>query len=110
MQTYSRKVLRFIGSCLFSIIYTSRRHEINEIFPPNGHDKDGTHIDISLRILYKKTNWLPYGVFTPPSMVANIEKKNEVLIAQIEDRITAMGGSLHRNRLERLQMHVDFKL
>lgn len=105
---YSRRILRFIGSNLFSIIYPNRNREIIEIFTPNGHDKNGTHVDISLTVHSIKTNWLPYGVFTSPKIIAKVEKENEKLISLIENKIMAMGGRLHHNRLERLQMHVDF--
>jgi hypothetical protein len=107
---FTRRVLRFTGSILFSLIYPYRFKEIPEIFTSNGHDKDGTHVDISLTVNSIRTNWLPYGVFTSPKIVTKVEKENETLISLIENKIMAMGGSLHRNRLERLQMHIDFRL
>lgn len=104
----SRKILRYVGKFFFSIIYPSRLAEISEIFVPNGHDENGKHIDICLTFGSKKTNWLPYGVFTPTRVIAKVEKEHENVISLLENKILAKGGRLHDNRLERLQMHVDF--
>ncbi len=104
----SRKILRYVGKVSFSIIYPSRLNEISEIFVPNGHDKNGKHIDISIAIQNKNTNWLPFGVFTSPRVIAKVEKEYEDVISLLGNKILAKGGRLHNNRLERLQMHVDF--
>ena len=104
----TRKILRYIGKILFSIIYPNRRQEISEIFVPNGHDDNGKHVDISISIRSKNTNWLPCGVFTSPQVLAKVEQEYETVISLLENKILAKGGRLHNNRLERLQMHIDF--
>jgi hypothetical protein len=105
----SRKLLRAIGKVFFLIAYPSRLQEISEIFVPNGHDKNGRHIDISISIDSKTLKWLPYGVFTPPRLVAKVEQEYGEVISLLENMLVTNGGQFHKNSLERLQMHIDFE-
>lgn len=105
---FFRFIIRQIGKAVFLAIYPKRSVEISEIFLPNGHDLTGKHIDISLIQNNRQLRFLPFGVFTPLSVVRKLENEYLNILEKIEDKISELGGKLHYNKVERLQMHIDF--
>lgn len=104
----TRSILRLFGIIIFFFMYPRRTKEIFEIFTANGHNQNGKHVDISIMVNGEKINLLPYGVFTPLSIIKKSEDTFKTTISQIEKNLETFGGRLHKNRLERLQIHVDF--
>ena len=104
----SRTIGRFAGSKIFKLIYPARIAEVPEIFLPNGHDKDGRHVDLSIMENNRIIKLLPFGVFTPPRIIEKNAQLHADTIGLIEAKFRQVGARFHSNQLERLQMHVDF--
>jgi hypothetical protein len=104
---FARRLFRRMGIIAFSILYRHRRHEIADIFGANGHDIDGTHVDVSVLLYGRRVRLLPLGVFTP--LWLQSKRKNEVITAihEVQAALRRGGFALHRNDTERLQMHCD---
>lgn len=104
----SRGLFRAIGIRLFGALFGARRNEIADIFGANGHDVDGTHIDVSIRLDEQRLRFLPFGVFTPISLQNRLTARNETALKQVGIALTEGGFRIHRNRMESLQIHCDF--
>lgn len=107
--TALRSFSRWMGIQLFSSIYANRKSEVNDIFGANGHDLDGTHVDISIRLDGRRIRLLPLSVFTPDWLQnARINKYQETIehVFRVLDQV---GFDLHRNRTESLQIHCDLR-
>ncbi len=104
----ARTLFRRIGSCLFATLYCSRRNEIRDIFDANGHDIDGTHVDVSIRLDGRRLRFLPLGVFTP----GWLQKRNEASFYRelecVKSALRNKGFHIHQNPTESLQIHCDF--
>lgn len=107
-ETKIISVLRKIGRKIFRTAYFWRKNELDEIFSPNGHNIDGRHVDISICQNGKILNLLPLSVFTPLKVIEDKENDYKSLLLRIEKSFEKVGGTFHKNRLERLQIHVDF--
>ena len=104
---FARKGFRALGIRVFCWLYPGRRQEIGEIFGANGHDIDGTHIDISLRVNGRRQRLLPLGVFTPPFWQRRRVRRCAPALALMRLALQGEGFRLHRNATESLQMHCD---
>ncbi|MFZ6741845.1 hypothetical protein ACO0LC_01285 [Undibacterium sp. JH2W] len=105
----ARTAFRRAGICLFGLLYRHRKEEIQDIFGSNGHDLDGTHIDVSFSINGQRVRLLPLSVFTPMSWQARRIKKFDEELSMVLAALLAQGFQLHRNATESLQIHCDLK-
>jgi hypothetical protein len=104
----ARRLFRLAGISLFALLYKHRKIEILDIFGSNGHDQDGNHIDVSLRIQGRRVRLLPLSVFTPSSWQKKRMKKYQLELELVQASLVAHGFQLHQNATERLQIHCDF--
>lgn len=107
--TALRSFSRWLGIQLFSSIYANRKSEVSDIFGANGHDLDGTHVDISIRLDGRRIRLLPMSVFTPDWLQNARVKKYQATIDQVFRVLNEVGFDLHRNRTESLQIHCDLR-
>lgn len=105
----ARRVFRGLGIVAFSLLYRRRRGEIADIFGANGHDIDGTHLDVSIRWDGRRIRLLPLGVFTPPWWQRRRRRKFSPALRVVRAGLRREGFVLHRNRTERAQMHCDLR-
>jgi len=104
----ARTLFRTIGTRAFGTFFGARRDEIADIFGANGHDVDGTHIDVSIRFHERRLRFLPLGVFTPTSLQNRRSAKYEAALDHARTALTRNGFRIHANRTESLQIHCDF--
>ncbi len=104
---YARKLFRFVGVRAFGLIYPSRRNEVGEIFGSNGHNIDGTHVDISFRLKGRRARLLPFGVFTPVVCHSRRGEKTEATLAIVKAALEQGGFEIHANLTESMQIHCD---
>jgi len=104
----ARRLFRATGMRLFGALFRTRRGEIADIFGANGHDTDGTHIDVSIRLDERRLRFLPLGVFTPLRLQDRLTAKNKAVLEETRTALTEAGFRIHRNRTESLQIHCDF--
>lgn len=104
---FARKQFRALGIRAFRLIYSGRRNEIAAIFGSNGHDVDGTHIDISLRLSGRRVRLLPLGVFTPLFWQEHRVARFSTPLNQVKDALVHEGFRIHANSTESLQIHGD---
>ncbi|MGX1789359.1 hypothetical protein ACWIGM_21615 [Bosea sp. NPDC055332] len=102
-----RKLFRGLGIGVFRAMYFKRRAEISEIFGANGHDVDGTHVDVSIRINGRRLRFLRVGVFTPRPWQENAVRQHEPFVAIVKNTLRECGFHIHRNETESLQIHCD---
>ncbi|WP_206438602.1 MULTISPECIES: hypothetical protein [unclassified Bosea (in: a-proteobacteria)] len=102
-----RKLFRGLGVGLFRAMYFKRRAEIPEIFGANGHDVDGTHVDVSIRINGRRLRFLRLGVFTPRAWQENAVRQYQPFVAIVKNTLRECGFHIHRNETESLQIHCD---
>ncbi len=100
-------VCRVVASRLFRLLYPSRANQASEIFSPNGHDTDGTHVDVAVEIEGKVRKLLPLGVFSTSHQIATIVKREEALLRRIYGELNSVGFRVHVNPTEALQIHCD---
>lgn len=105
----ARMAFRALGVLAFSVLYPSRRHEIADIFGANGHDVDGTHVDVSIHLAGRRVRLLPLGVFTPLWLQRRRRGKFAPALRAVRAGLRRAGFTLHRNRTERAQMHCDLR-
>jgi hypothetical protein len=106
----SRKIFRWVGIKLFNLFYPSRKSEVTDIFSSNGHDVDGTHVDVSILINEKRVRLLPLGVFTPLFWQKYKVKKYSFIVSTVNKSLFDSGFIIHRNNTESLQIHCDLKM
>jgi hypothetical protein len=104
---FARKQFRALGIRAFRLIYSGRRNEIAAIFGSNGHDIDGTHIDISLRLYGRRVRLLPLGVFTPLLWQKHRVARFSNPLNQVKKALIHEGFRIHSNSTESLQIHCD---
>jgi hypothetical protein len=102
-----RTLFRALGMLAFAVLYRARRHEIADIFGANGHDIDGTHVDVSIHLAGRRVRLLPLGVFTPPWLQRRRRRQFAPAVRMVQMALRRAGFALHRNRTERAQMHCD---
>lgn len=106
----ARNSFRRVGIWLFGLLYPGRKDEIPDIFGSNGHDVDGTHIDISIRVHGRRIRLLPLSVFTPSAWQHRRIQKYHAALLTVQIALQEHGFQLHRNPTESLQIHCDLKL
>lgn len=102
-----RRLSRLVGVGLFRLLYPARRFEIADIFGSNGHDADGTHIDVSIAIRGRRVRLLRLGVFTPRRWQQRAVEMHRRHVGLVKDALRTGGFALHRNETESLQIHCD---
>lgn len=102
-----RRASRLLGVRLFRLIYPARRAEIADIFGSNGHDADGTHIDVSITVRGRRIRFLRLGVFTPRAWQNSAVKMYQPYVNTVKEALQSGGFSIHRNETESLQIHCD---
>ncbi|VWC75937.1 hypothetical protein BLA18110_02373 [Burkholderia lata] len=104
---FARRQFRALGIGAFGLLYPARRDELADIFGSNGHDVDGTHIDVSFSSNGRRVRMLPLGVFTPPFWQRRRVRRCASALAQIQAALRRHGFQIHRNATESLQIHCD---
>ncbi|ABB10861.1 hypothetical protein Bcep18194_B0747 [Burkholderia lata] len=104
---FARRQFRALGIGAFRLLYPARLDELADIFGSNGHDVDGTHIDVSFSLNGRRVRMLPLGVFTPPAWQQRRVRRCASALAQIRAALMRHGFQIHRNATESLQMHCD---
>lgn len=102
-----RKLFRIVGIALFRFVYANRRNEMEDIFGANGHDIDGTHIDVSLSVNGNRICLLPLSVFTPISWQRHRIEKYSQAIGTVKKALVNHGFRIHENGTESNQIHCD---
>lgn len=105
---FARTWFRKLGIDVFRRLYPRRHGEIADIFGSNGHDADGTHIDVSFCLNGRRVRMLPLGVFTPPNWQHRRVRRHEASLNCILDLLKRNEFQIHRNETESLQIHCDF--
>jgi hypothetical protein len=90
------------------LLFSTRHNEVDEIFGANGHDLDGTHVDISIELDGRRLSFLPVSVFTPLRWQARRVKKYRLLLEDVRGALSICGFQIHQNPTESLQVHCDF--
>lgn len=103
-----RILFRGGGILAFTILFPHRRNEIGPIFGANGHDIDGTHIDVSIEINGKRLRFLPLGVFTPIGVQRMLYGRHAEIVDSVRAALIASGFLIHPNHTESFQIHCDF--
>lgn len=103
----ARNGFRALGIALFRVLYPARRDEVADIFGGNGHDVDGTHVDVSFRVAGRRMRLLPLGVFTPPGWQRRRARRCQPDLERVKAALAAHGFRIHRNATESLQIHCD---
>lgn len=106
---FARTQFRKLGVLAFSTLYAHRRHEIADIFGANGHNLDGTHIDVSFALEGRRVRLLPLGLFTPLWLQRKRKSKVVSALRMVQTGLRREGFVLHRNATERLQIHCDLR-
>jgi len=100
-----RRIMRFIGKCIFLVIYFRRRNSIGCLFGPNGHDVPGACADLAIRVLGRQIILLPLGVFTPLWVLNMRLKKYADVLIQVHSCLKKQGFVLHDDPIEAAQIH-----
>lgn len=104
---FARRQFRALGIGVFRLLYPTRHDELVDIFGSNGHDVDGTHVDVSFRLHGRRVRMLPLGVFTPPSWQRRRMQRCASALALVKSALVGQGFSIHHNETESLQIHCD---
>ncbi len=104
-----RNVSRQLGIALFSLLYPKRRDELADLFGSNGHDVDGTHVDVSIAVRGRRLRFLPLSVFTPIAWQQRRMRQYLSFHAAATMTLQRHGFQLHRNVTESLQIHCDLR-
>ena len=79
-------LMRKLGAFIFVLRYPRRLSEVSSIFSSNGHDKDGTHVDIAVSQNGKLLNLLPSGVLTHAATIVDIERRYSDILEVVPAR------------------------
>jgi hypothetical protein len=104
---FVRRITRRTGGWLFCIVYPKRAHERDVIFCPNGHDKSGDCVDVSVMYENKILNFLPLGVFTSERLLSSLRYANEDILKLVWSKLEAAGFTIHSNTTEAMQIHCE---
>ncbi|BBP71384.1 hypothetical protein PHLH6_33880 [Pseudomonas sp. Seg1] len=103
-----RFLSRWLGIRLFCACYPGRKDEVSDIFGSNGHDVDGSHVDVSIILNGKRLRFLPLGVFTSPSLQHSRAAEHLGVLNEVKAALMQCGFKIHRNPTESMQIHCDF--
>ncbi len=103
-----RTLFRIAGIMTFVVLFPHRRSEIVPIFGANGHDIDGTHVDLSIELDGKRLRFLPLGVFTPIWLQERIYRRHAVHVDCVRRELVQNGFAIHSNGTEAFQIHCDY--
>ncbi len=106
---FLRNFSRVLGISLFKSIFPNRKNEIRDIFGSNGHDVDGTHLDVSISIDGKRKRPLPFSVFTPLFIQRKTIRSYRVELDMVKQALIKNGFKIHSNETESLQIHCDLQ-
>jgi hypothetical protein len=106
----ARRQFRALGIGIFRLLYPGRHSEVQDIFGSNGHDVDGTHVDVSICVEGRRVRMLPLGVFTPPTWQQRRVHRCASALAEVYAALKSEGFQIHRNATESLQIHGDLIL
>lgn len=106
---FFRGLSRWLGIKLFCACYPERKEEVSEIFGSNGHDVDGTHVDISIILNGRRLRFLPLGVFTSLNRQHLRSAEHLRVIEKVKAALERCGFEIHRNQTESMQIHCDYK-
>jgi len=98
------------GAWCFRLVYPGRAGESGEIFTPNGHDHGGDAIDISIIHAGKRLSLLPWGVFTPYTVLSARRRRYETVLTAVWAALTEAGFAVHANPTEALQIHCEVRV
>lgn len=98
---------RKIGARLFGLFFPRRILECQEIFSSNGHDRDGTHLDVSVEYRGRVKKLLPLGVFSSACQLELVRRRESSLLHSVYQALTTSGFRIHNNPTEALQIHCD---
>jgi hypothetical protein len=101
------KAIRVLGAILFGLVYPHRISECKEIFSPNGHDRSGDCIDVSILHNGHIVELLPYGVFATKKQIKTTLKTYGSLLNLVWTELERAGFSIHKNETESLQIHCE---
>lgn len=104
---FARNKFRSLGIRTFRFCYSSRQGEIDAIFGSNGHDVDGTHIDVSFLLHGRRVRLLPLSVFTPLFWQKRRVERYVLPLCQVKEALINEGFRIHLNSTESLQIHCD---
>lgn len=104
-----RRLSRWLGIKLFCTCYPSRKGEVKDIFGSNGHDVDGSHVDVSIILNGKRLRFLPLGVFTSLTFQHSRAAEHLTIIKKVKGALEQCGFEIHHNQTESMQIHCDFK-
>jgi hypothetical protein len=99
--------MRKLGSLVFLLLYPARASEVPEIFSANGHDEDGTHVDVAIQLGGRILKLLPFGVLTPVSRINAAESMHAEVLLLVREALSVVGFRTHQNQTEALQIHCD---
>ncbi|MCP3751501.1 hypothetical protein [Pseudomonas sp. SBB6] len=106
---FFRTLSRWLGIKVFCACYPGRKDEVGEIFGANGHDVDGSHVDVSIVLKGKRLRFLPFGVFTSLTRQRARAAKYLDVVDRVKDALKQCGFDIHRNETESMQIHCDYK-
>lgn len=106
---FFRILSRWLGIRVFCTLYPERKSEVSDIFGSNGHDVDGTHVDVSIALNEKRLRFLPFGVFTSLTRQKTVAAEHLVVINMVKDALRQCGFEIHKNQTESMQIHCDYK-
>ncbi|STR44842.1 hypothetical protein EV682_11745 [Iodobacter fluviatilis] len=104
---FARNKFRALGINAFRCFYSSRQGEIAAIFGSNGHDVDGTHLDVSFLLHGRRVRLLPLSVFTPLFWQKRRVERYALPLYQVKEALIKEGFRIHLNPTESLQIHCD---
>lgn len=107
MIRIAHRAARMVGMALFCIVYPHRYGERTSIFSPNGHDRSGDCIDVSIHRRGATLSLLPFGVFTPLWMVRKAARTHQHELALAWSALRASGFAIHANPTEAMQIHCE---
>ena len=103
-----RHISRWLGIKLFCTCYPRRKSEVDDIFGSNGHDVDGSHVDVSIVLNGKRLRFLPLGVFTSLSLQHSRTEEHLTVIKLVKGALEQCDFSIHHNQTESMQIHCDY--
>lgn len=100
---------RAVGTVLFCLVYPHRYRERRAIFSPNGHDRSGDCIDLSVIHRGKALALLPLGVFTPCWLIRRARRVHQPELTLVWSALASAGFNVHDNPAEAMQIHCEVR-
>lgn len=105
----AHRLARVVGTVMFCVVYPHRFRETHSIFSPNGHDRSGDCIDVSIAYDGSVLTLLPFGVFTPLWLINRIRRAYHRELALTWSALEAAGFIIHGNVTEAMQIHCEVR-